>query len=172
MTSSELTINYHTPARLWTSRRACWRSSHGIEAADARCARPVSRAAAFRRTTPDSLAAAAAEAARDQADRVSEGTIAVISPRVHAQAIADVLGVRIGDAHDLLDATVGVFTPDDVRGLEFDIVVVVEPAAIVEETGGLGALYVALTRPTQRLIVLHSESLPTALRPAEGQRRP
>ena len=52
-----------------------------------------------------------------------------------------------------------------VKGLELDGVVVVEPAAIVaEEALGLRALYVALTRPTQRLTVVHAASLPDAMR--------
>ena len=44
-------------------------------------------------------------------------------------------------------------TPREAKGLEFDHVVVVEPALIVEEGGdaGLRELYVALTRPTKTL---------------------
>jgi DNA helicase IV len=64
----------------------------------------------------------------------------------------------------MLDEPVGVYTVDEVRGLEFDSVVVAEPAAIVEEApGGLRALYVALTRSTQRLVVLHAEELPESI---------
>ena len=48
------------------------------------------------------------------------------------------------------------------KGLEFDNVVVVEPALIVEETG-LASLYVSLTRPTQRLSVLYTTNLPKGL---------
>ncbi len=50
------------------------------------------------------------------------------------------------------------------KGLEFDHVIVVEPARIVAaEARGLHRLYVALTRAVSRLTVLHSEPLPTAL---------
>ena len=53
-------------------------------------------------------------------------------------------------------------TPRESKGLEFDHVVVVEPALIVEEGGdsGLRELYVALTRPTKTLIVVHARPLP------------
>ena len=52
-----------------------------------------------------------------------------------------------------------------VKGLELDAVVVVEPAAIVdEEAQGLRALYVALTRATKRLAVVHAATLPDVLR--------
>ena len=48
-----------------------------------------------------------------------------------------------------------------VKGLELDGVIVVEPAKIVAaQTHGLHALYVALTRSTKQLSVLHSEPLP------------
>jgi DNA helicase IV len=48
-----------------------------------------------------------------------------------------------------------------VKGLELDGVIVVEPAKIVAaQMHGLRALYVALTRSTKQLSVLHSEPLP------------
>jgi len=50
------------------------------------------------------------------------------------------------------------------KGLEFDAVVVVEPAAIAgTDDRGLRLLYVALTRPIQHLSVVHAEPLPAAL---------
>ncbi len=50
------------------------------------------------------------------------------------------------------------------KGLEFDAVVVVEPAAIISESeGDLRLLYVVLTRAVQHLSVLHSRALPLAL---------
>jgi DNA helicase IV len=51
------------------------------------------------------------------------------------------------------------------KGLEFDDVIVVEPARIAAaESRGLHRLYVALTRAVSRLTVLHTEPLPAALR--------
>ena len=44
------------------------------------------------------------------------------------------------------------------KGLEFDVVVLVEPAAVA--AGGAGDLYVAMTRPTRQLRVVHREPLP------------
>jgi DNA helicase IV len=52
-----------------------------------------------------------------------------------------------------------------VKGLEYDHVVVVEPADIVAaEPRGLNRLYVALTRAVASLVVLHQKALPAALR--------
>jgi DNA helicase IV len=51
-----------------------------------------------------------------------------------------------------------------VKGLELDGVIVVEPSRIVrDEEQGLRALYVALTRSTKRLTIVHSEPLPAAM---------
>lgn len=51
-----------------------------------------------------------------------------------------------------------------VKGLELDGVVVVEPAEIVaEQRFGMRALYVALTRSTRRLTVVHGRDLPAAM---------
>jgi DNA helicase IV len=50
------------------------------------------------------------------------------------------------------------------KGLEFDHVIVVEPARIAEaEARGLHRLYVALTRAVSRLTVLYAEPLPAPL---------
>ncbi len=57
-----------------------------------------------------------------------------------------------------------VATVRDVKGLEFDEVLLVEPGDILAESPrGLNDLYVALTRATQRLGVLHSSALPEVL---------
>ena len=61
-------------------------------------------------------------------------------------------------------APVVVLGPDEAKGLEFDSVVVVEPAAIVAETDhGLRSLFVALTRCTHRLSLVHARPLPAVL---------
>jgi DNA helicase IV len=104
----------------------------------------------------DPLARAFDEAARLAGE---EGLLAVIAPPS--------LRAGGGDgAVSVFDETrVPVLTPREAKGLEFDQVVVVEPAQIVEEGGdqGLRELYVALTRPTRTLVVTHSRPLPWAL---------
>ena len=58
---------------------------------------------------------------------------------------------------------VQVLTPWQSKGLEFDSVVLVEPAAILEAVGGLSLLYVAITRTTDRLDIIHQRPLPEVL---------
>jgi DNA helicase IV len=58
------------------------------------------------------------------------------------------------------------------KGLEFDAVVVVEPSLIAgADRRGLRLLYVALTRPIGRLVILHALPLPEPLRDANAERR-
>ena len=101
---------------------------------------------------------------------VAPGTAAVLAPAslVADLAVAlDAAGVEATDPRqDGLGAPLSLLPVDLANGLEFDAVVVVEPAAIVEESPqGLRALYVALTRPTRRLAIAHTRPLPTSLRP-------
>jgi len=64
-----------------------------------------------------------------------------------------------------LDAGVTLVPVSVVKGLELDGVVVVEPSRIVDSIEhGMRALYVALTRSTQRLTVVHADELPEPLR--------
>ncbi|WP_283136782.1 HelD family protein [Rhizohabitans arisaemae] len=64
----------------------------------------------------------------------------------------------------VLDAPVAVLTVGQAKGLEFDAVVVVEPERIAGESPrGMSDLYVALTRATRRLGVVHTGTLPAAL---------
>ncbi|HEV7760855.1 MAG TPA: ATP-binding domain-containing protein [Acidimicrobiales bacterium] len=66
-----------------------------------------------------------------------------------------------------LAANVTVVLPDQAKGLEFDAVVVVEPAGIAHPDAGsrgLRLLYVALTRAVQELVVVHTRPLPRSLR--------
>lgn len=64
------------------------------------------------------------------------------------------------------DTRISVLTPREAKGMEFDHVIVVEPAQIVDEAAegqGLRELYVALTRPTTSLVVVHARPLPREL---------
>jgi DNA helicase IV len=115
------------------------------------------------------LAAEVARLARAERDQVGEGNVAVVVPDSLLRPVADALtalGVDHADAGRTgIDAQVNLVPVRLVKGLELDSVIVVEPARIVsEEPQGLRSLYVALTRATQRLAVVHAEPLPEMLR--------
>jgi len=81
-----------------------------------------------------------------------EGTVGVIVPPALRPAVDPVLA-------ELDDPRVVAVSPLDSKGLEYDAVVVVEPDRIVSDTlGGVRALYVVLTRATQRLITVNSST--------------
>jgi DNA helicase IV len=91
-----------------------------------------------------------------EAERLAqeEGLLALIVPEELAEAAVD---------DESLYEGVPVLTPRQAKGLEFDHVIVVEPALIAEREQGLRHLYVALTRPTKTLVVLHARELPALM---------
>jgi len=111
---------------------------------------------------PDSVTAACADALG------RAGSAAVIAADDQVAGISAMLA-RSGLPHEVLDAdaAAGQLTVVPVtlaKGLEFDQVIVVEPARIAAaESRGLQRLYVALTRAVSRLTVLHAEPLPAPL---------
>jgi DNA helicase IV len=66
-------------------------------------------------------------------------------------------------AHESAFDSIPLLTPREAKGLEFDHVIVVEPALVAAHPQGLRELYVALTRPTTTLVVLYARPLPPEL---------
>ncbi|HMR97238.1 MAG TPA: AAA family ATPase [Microthrixaceae bacterium] len=119
--------------------------------------------------TSEDLNAAIAAAVRRELDAVGSGNVAVVVPGSLVER-ADVALTDAGVDHGRatrqgLDRQVTVVPTSLVKGLELDSVIVVEPAAILrEEVRGPQSLYVAVTRSTKRLSILHAEPLPDVLR--------
>jgi DNA helicase IV len=67
-------------------------------------------------------------------------------------------------SHESAFDSIPLLTPRSAKGLEFDHVIVVEPALIAAPAQGLRELYVALTRPTTTLVVVYARPLPAELR--------
>jgi DNA helicase IV len=134
-----LSVNYRTPAEIMTVAAALLAEfAPGVqppESVRACGVQPWSR-----RVTEDEIPSAIEEFVQDEAGR--EGTSVVIGPP----------GVP------------GAVPASQTKGLEFDAVLVVEPERILADgPRGAAELYVALTRATQRLGVLHQGPLPQAL---------
>jgi DNA helicase IV len=66
-------------------------------------------------------------------------------------------------SHESAFDSIPLLTPRSAKGLEFDHVIVVEPALIAARDQGLRELYVALTRPTTTLVVVYARPLPVEL---------
>jgi DNA helicase IV len=116
----------------------------------------------------DGLLDAVVGATRKLTQQITDGTIAVVAPDSMVDSVSHALGsagIEHGRATRTgLEMGVTVVPVSVVKGLELDGVVVVEPASIVaEEQQGLRALYVALTRSTRHLTIVHSSELPAAM---------
>ncbi|RCG20130.1 helicase [Sphaerisporangium album] len=100
---------------------------------------------------------------------VEGGRLVVIVPAGRAAELGEAVtsavpGAVAAQGADALEAPVAVLTVAEAKGLEFDAVIVAEPGEILAESGrGAGDLYVALTRATQRLGVVHTGPLPEIL---------
>jgi DNA helicase IV len=100
-----------------------------------------------------------------------EGSVAVIAADEQIPHLRDALSAAglapalLGETDEEMDTTRLVCVPASLaKGLEFDAVVVAEPARIVDaEPRGLHRLYVVLTRAVSRLQIIHASPLPTAL---------
>ncbi|MGY1428977.1 HelD family protein [Streptomyces sp. MN12] len=150
---TRLGVNYRTPAVIMDVAAAVVRaedpSFEPPSSVRSTGVRPFVRAT-------DDLPAAVAEAVGELTPE--EGRLAVIAPReLHAALAARLDGVTAGAEPDLTHRVV-LLDPRQSKGLEFDSVLVVEPGRY-----GTSDLYVALTRATQRLGVLHTGPLPKGL---------
>jgi DNA helicase IV len=163
-----LTVNYRTPGEIMAV------AAEVLAGADPRLATPTS--ARETGTVPWRLRLGEAELAdrlpeviAAEAEKVGGGRLAVLVPTAQADAlgrriVAALPELAVASGPEALDAPVAVLTVAEARGLEFDGVVVVEPGVILAESPkGVNNLYVALTRATQRLGVVHTTALPAAL---------
>jgi DNA helicase IV len=132
----------------------------------ARSVRQEAGSLAVQPVAPGGLAEALAGACRDALSR--PGSAAVIAADDQVPELAAMLAAA-GLPHAILDGgpdaePLTVVPVSLAKGLEFDQVIVVEPARIAAaEERGLHRLYVALTRAVSRLTVLHAAPLPAAL---------
>lgn len=153
----ELTVNYRTPSQIAAAAESM-AIAHGL---------PVTRSVSVRESewpiefVPDAVAGV--NLALDV-----DGTVAVIASDDRLDGIREVLDRafpgKVGSAADGLGSDVTVLGTNEAKGLEFDSVVIVDPAAIVRATErGPAALYVAMTRPTQRLVFAEASDRPLGL---------
>ncbi|WP_239133618.1 HelD family protein [Rugosimonospora africana] len=179
---AELAVNYRTPAEIMA---LAGRVLANIDPALPlpRSVRETGIAPELIRVDPAELADRVVETVRreaagdsgkqdsgrqDSGRREGGGRLGVLVPdgdlaELAATVVDAVPEAAVGDEADL-ESRVVVLTVRQAKGLEFDSVVVVDPAGIVAGSErGRSDLYVALTRPTQRLTVLCPGDLPAIL---------
>jgi DNA helicase IV len=149
---TQLTVNYRTPSEVMALADRLLEGEHSSEA---RCVRDAGVDPMIQRIERADIGDRVAELTRREVAAVDGGKVAVIAPDELVADLASAIGVRLEDA---LDGEVTVLSPEGAKGLEFDSVIVVEPQRFSTRS-----LYVALTRTTTRLTLLHTEDLPAAL---------
>ena len=178
-TRVDLTVSYRTPEEVLNFAAPTLAAA----APDLEPPRPVRRAG-FTPTVDvverDDFAKTLVSVTKREIATVAPGRVAVIVAGSRVEEIVEILlvnGLAAVDPRDEssrgLGADLVVLGAEGANGLEFDAVVVVEPAQIasrgssdvhVATPRGLRTLYVAMTRPTRRLAVVASETLPETLR--------
>jgi DNA helicase IV len=163
---ARLTVNYRTPAEIMAA------TADLLAAIDPGQQPPQSvretgvRPWRMAVTSAGALLLALAEVIVQEA--AGAGQLAVIVPDARVRELGDLVsgavpGVSFGDHPDLTSAIV-LLGAGQAKGLEFDSVLIADPAAILAASPrGRNDLYVAMTRSTQRLGVLHVGSPPAEI---------
>ncbi len=159
-----LTVNYRTPAEIM----AVAADVLATVAPDERPPESVREEGVAPRAVRG-LARTAAVVAEELAEMGAEvgggGRLAVIAPGARLAELARAIPAAVpGDRREVLDSPVALLTVIQAKGLEFDRVVLVDPAGILGQSPvGGHDLYVAITRATHRLTVIHDGALPASL---------
>jgi hypothetical protein len=164
----ELSVNYRTPSEIMAV------AADVLALVDPAAVVPVSARSTgvpawSRSLGPAAFGPALVDAVAAEQAEVGEGRLAVLVPASRAAELTALLaaalpGVSSGPHPDLLDATTAALTVDQAKGLEFDAVVIADPAAILAGSPrGASDLYVAVTRATRRLGVVADGPLPAVL---------
>jgi DNA helicase IV len=165
---AELSVNYRTPSEVMAI------AADVLAAVDPGAEPPSSvrdaGEAPLAHQVPDAedLATHLATVVGQARAAIGDGKLAVITPGRCYEAVVTAVRERfpgeVGTGAAGLDAAIAVLEVTEAKGLEFDAVVLAEPADwIASGDRGLRDLYVALTRATQRLDVVHSGPLPAVL---------
>ena len=154
-TLDELTINYRTPAQISDAAVAVARSA-GYEVSAPRAVRQGDWGPQVHHVPAERVVAETVSVVNREVEHSGGALIGVICPPDEYIAVAQAVGRaqtgRTGTAQDALENQVLVLTPWEAKGLEFDVVVIVEPQRLIDDAlGAVGDLYVSMTRPTQRL---------------------
>ncbi len=165
---NELTLGYRLPAPIMALAARVLRRA-APELRPPRSVREDGAEPLIRRAEPGRLAETVAAVARVERAAVDPGQVAVVCTSSIIDEVCEALeeaDIAYGRAtRHGLEHRVTVVEVSLVKGLEVDSVIVVEPSLIVaEQAQGNRALYVALTRATKRLAIVHEDELPESLR--------
>jgi DNA helicase IV len=161
----ELTVGYRTPAEIMAVAAKVLAVA-APELTVPRSVRTVGYEPLAYAATAETLIATVVAQVNAMRDRIVQGTIGILCPDDRVEEIAQNLQAE-GIVFEPIGGNgngIAVLGVRMAKGLEFDGVIIVEPAIVAEESAqGLRALFVALTRPTQTLTIVHSLPLPACI---------
>jgi DNA helicase IV len=164
----DLTVSYRTPEQIMAVAASVLQAG-GSSAVAPRSVREGRWAPVATQVGAEGLAAAVVAAVRAQLADLAGGRVAVIGTTAAVEQVLPTLAGelgpdRVGTGGRALDREVAALAVQDAKGLEFDGVVLLEPAELLADgPRGLNDLYVAMTRPTQQLHVVHTGALPPGM---------
>jgi len=177
---ARLTVNYRTPAEIMTAATRVLAALRPPDGAGETAGEPSAAPEAPRsvretgvppwrlRTTPEDLPRVLAEHAARELASLDEGRLAVIVPDARLGELGEAVAAAVPEvsygADPDLESRLVVLGVRQAKGLEFDSVLIADPVAILTANPrGRNDLYVAMTRSTQRLGVIHPGPLPEAI---------
>ena len=170
---AELTIGYRVPEPILSVANRLLPYT-GVDSTESRSVRTAGNPPTWHRVASDDLAAAVARTVRDVKSH-HRLTGIVARSELHEQiamALAAAELTTVDHVHELAPDEVPLFSPEAVKGLEFDGVVVVNPHDVLSEGAdqpvtprGARLLYVAITRAVQRLDIVTDADPPAVLTP-------
>ncbi|MEV4731077.1 ATP-binding domain-containing protein [Saccharopolyspora sp. NPDC049426] len=165
---AELTVNYRTPAEIMDVAAEVL-SELDTDLEPPHSVRTTGNLPWAQHIRREDLLAELPQVVSAELAEVTDGRLAVLMPpdllaEIGPELAESLPEAVIGTRPDDLESPAVLLTVDEAKGLEFDAVLLVEPEAVVEASDrGINDLYVALTRATQRLGIVHSDDLPPTL---------
>jgi DNA helicase IV len=163
----ELTVNYRTPSQI-AEAAARMANAAGLVVSAPKAVRDGRWDPIIDRVAAGQIVSKLVEVLPEELGAIEGGLLAVIAdgpllPEATA-ALRAVYGRRVGTGAGSYVQDIVVISPREAKGLEFDAVVVLEPSAMLNhEHGRVGDLYVAMTRPTQRLRLIAAAGVPAGI---------
>ncbi|MFE8887362.1 HelD family protein [Pseudarthrobacter enclensis] len=163
----ELTVNYRTPSQI-AEAAVRMANAAGLVVSAPKAVREGRWSPVIDEVDDDAVVSRLLEVLPEELEALDGGLLAVIADGdllpAAASALRKAYGPRVGSGAGSYEQDIVVISPREAKGLEFDGVVVLEPSTMLNhEHGKVGDLYVAMTRPTQRLRLIAAQPVPAGI---------
>ncbi|MDK1328815.1 UvrD-helicase domain-containing protein [Arthrobacter sp. zg-Y1143] len=166
-TLEELTVNYRTPAQI-AEAAVRMANAAGLVVSAPKAVREGRWAPFIDEVPHGGLIERLLETLPSDLEALDGGLLAIIAEDHRLaevrRAVTEAYGPRVGSGAGGLEQDIVVTSPREAKGLEFDGVVILEPSELLTAAAGkVGDLYVAMTRPTQRLRLIAANGIPAGI---------